>query len=279
MILITGATGTIGTEVTRLLAQAGVPARAMTRDPARAGGSAVRGDFEDPRSLAAATAGVRAALLLTGFGPRLAEHDRAFVAAAEKAGVGKIVKISAIGAQDTGDPGDVASQHAAGERAVTGSSAAWTILRPSMFATNALAWADAVKAGQPIPNMTGGGRQGIVDPRDIAALAVAALTGSGHDGRVYEVTGPDLLTVADQAELIGKAIGRRVETVDVPIEQAAAQIPDPAYARAAAKGWAFIASGGNAVVTTAVRDVLGREARGFGQWAEENKKAFQNNAG
>ncbi|MFD9944190.1 NAD(P)H-binding protein [Nonomuraea sp. NPDC059023] len=274
MILITGATGTIGSEVTRLLAEAGVPARAMTRDPGKVAGPAVQGDFGDVRSLEAAVTGVSAALLLTPFGPEIAARDRAFVDVAAGAGVKRIVKISAIGAGDSEDPEDVAGMHAAGERALTGSGVEWTIVRPSMFATNALGWAEMVKAGQPIPNMTGDGRQGIVDPRDIAAVAVAALTGSEHHGRVYEVTGPDLLTTHDQAELIGRAIGRRVETVDVPIERAVAQIADPAYAKAAAKGWAFIAAGGNAVVTTAVRDVLGRPARSFESWARDNKAAF-----
>lgn len=274
MILITGATGTIGSEVTRLLTERGVPAKAMTRDPGRVAGPAVRGDFGDVRSLEAAVEGVSAALLLTAFGADLTAHDRAFVDVAAGAGVKKIVKISAIGATDGDDPADVGSMHAAGERALTGSGMAWTILRPSTFATNALGWAEMVKAGQPIPNMTGHGRQGVVDPRDIAAVAVAALTSSAHEGRAYDLTGPDLLTTHDQAELIGRAIGRRVDTVDVPIEQAVAQIPDPVYAKAAAKGWAFIAAGGNAVVTTAVQDVLGRPANSFESWARDNKAAF-----
>ncbi|MBB5076258.1 NAD(P)H-binding protein [Nonomuraea endophytica] len=274
MILITGATGTIGSEVTRLLAEAGVPARAMTRDPGKVAGPAVHGDFGDVRSLEAAVTEVSAALLLTPFGAEIAAHDRAFVDVAARAGVRKIVKISAIGAGESEDPEDVGGMHGAGERAVTGSGLEWTIVRPSMFATNALGWAETVKAGQPIPNMTGDGRQGIVDPRDIAAVAVAALTGSGHHGRIYEVTGPDLLSTPDQAGLIGRAIGRRVETVNVPIEQAAAQIPDPAYAKAAAKGWAFIAAEGNAVVTTAVQDVLGRPSRSFESWARDTKAAF-----
>ncbi|MFI6296955.1 NAD(P)H-binding protein [Nonomuraea sp. NPDC050790] len=274
MILITGATGTIGSEVTRLLAEAGVPATAMTRDPGKVAGPAVRGDFGDVRSLEAAVTGVSTALLLTAFGAELAAHERAFVDVAARAGVRKVVKISVLGAPDSDDPEDTGGLHAAGERALTGSGMAWTILRPSMFATNALGWAAAVRAGQPIPNVTGRGRLGVIDPRDIAAVAVAALTGSAHDGRAYDLTGPDLLSTHDQAELIGRAIGRRVETVDVPIEQALAQVPDPVYARAAAKGWAAIAADTSAILTTTVQDVLGRPAGSFESWARENKAAF-----
>lgn len=278
MILITGATGTIGSEVVRLLAERGAPVRSMTRDVSRASGPAVQADFEDPASLRRALDGVESVLLLTAFGTRLGEHDVALVEAAAAAGVRKVVKISAIGAGETGDPADVRSWHAVGERALMASGLAWTLLRPSTFASNALGWADLVKSGAPIPNMTGEGRQGIVDPRDVAAVAVEALAGREHDGQAHTLTGPDLLTTADQAALIGKAADRHVDTVDVPVEAAVAQLVEsgagPAFVRAATAGWNLISAGGNAIVTTAVADILGRPATSFEAWALTNRAAF-----
>jgi uncharacterized protein YbjT (DUF2867 family) len=278
MILVTGATGTIGSAVIRRLAERGVPARSMVRDLSRASGPAVLGDFERPDTLRAAAEGAEAVLLVTVFGTGLAEHDRAMVRAAEAAGVRRIVKISAIDAQDTGDPADVRSIHAAGELAVTSSALTWTILRPSTFATNALGWAEAVRAGQPVQNMTGTARQGIIDPGDIADVAVEALTSAGHGGRVYTLTGPELLSTADQVALIGEAAGRAAITVDVPLAQARAQLvevgADPVFVEIAMTGLGFIAGGGNEIVTTDVADILGRPATPFATWAEANAAAF-----
>ncbi|GAA0914765.1 NAD(P)H-binding protein [Nonomuraea longicatena] len=283
MILVTGATGTIGSAVIRRLAERGAPARSMVRDLSRASGPAVLGDFERPDTLRAAAEGAEAVLLVTPFGAGLAEHDRAMVRAAEAAGVRRIVKISAIGAEDTGDLMDVRTMHAAGELAVTSSALTWTILRPSMFATNALGWAEGIRAGLPVQNMTGKGRQGIIDPGDIADVAVEALTSAGHGGRIYTLTGPHLLSTADQVELIGKAAGRAATTVDVPPAQARAQLlemgADPVFVEVAMTGWGFVAGGGNEIVTTDVSDVLGRPATSFAAWAETNAAAFTGQPG
>lgn len=90
------------------------------------------------------------------------------------------------------------------------SGLAWTILRPSSFASNALAWAPDIRAGRPIPNLFGAGQQGVVDPADVAEVAAEALTGAGHGGRIYTLTGPDLLSVPDQTRILSGALGVRI---------------------------------------------------------------------
>ncbi|MFF3511507.1 SDR family oxidoreductase [Streptomyces sp. NPDC002573] len=148
MILVTGATGTIGSEVVRQLVARGEKVRALTRDPANARVpgrvEAARGHHRDRASVDAALVGAEVAFLVGQFGPEDADNGRGLVAAARAAGVRRIVKLSAIG---TGDPalGPIGTWHLPGEQAVRDSGLEWTILRPSAFASNTLAWAAAVR--------------------------------------------------------------------------------------------------------------------------------------
>jgi uncharacterized protein YbjT (DUF2867 family) len=290
MILITGATGTIGGEVVRQLAATGEQVRAMTRDPSRAdvppGVEVVRGDFDDAFSLAHAVAGVRAVFLATAPGPAIPRHDLAMLTAARTAGVAKVVKLSAIGTTVAGEPDGpdgrgpvkVGTWHRPGEEAIRAGGAAWTVLRPSDYASNTLRWAEAIRARTPVPNMTGTGAQGVVDPRDVAAVAVAVLISPAQDGRALTLTGPEALSVPDQAGLLSRALGRTVQTVDVPPDVARRQMldsgMDPALVQVAIDGRAFIRAGRNATVTDHVQRVLGRPPRTFATWAADHLSAF-----
>lgn len=285
MILITGATGTIGREVVRLLAAGQERVRAMTRSPARTvasfpfGVEVVRADFTDPESLVVAAEGAKAVFMLSAPGPWVVQHDEAMLAAARSAGVRKAVKLSAIG---TGDERDVkvGDWHLPGEQAVRSSGLAWTVLRPSSFASNALRWAEAIRAGTPIPNPMGTGTQGVIDPTDVAEVAARTLTSPDHDGHVYTLTGPELLSVHDMAQQLGHVLGRTIETVDVPLEDYRVQLSaagmDPAFIETAVTGARLIAEGGNATLTGDVERVLGRPARTFAGWAHDHRAAFTN---
>ncbi|MGY4925619.1 NAD(P)H-binding protein [Streptomyces sp. 900105755] len=281
MILVTGATGTIGRDVVRQLAARGAKVRALTRDPARAtvpaGVEVVRGDHADPASLEAALAGATAAFLLRPPGPD-AGRDAALVAAAREAGVERLVKLSAIA---TGEAlaGPSAQWHVAGERAVRESGLAWTVLRPSSFASNTLTWLQALRAGEPVPNMTGDGASGVIDPRDIAEVAVRALLDAGHSGRTYTLTGPEAITVPGQAAVLAEVLGRPVPTRDLSPDETrdflrTAWGMEGARADGVLTGLAFVRAGGNAVVTEDAREVLGRPARTYREWAEDHRDAF-----
>ncbi|MFC8519931.1 NAD(P)H-binding protein [Streptomyces sp. NPDC057257] len=222
MILVTGATGTIGSEVVRQLAARGEKVRALTRDPAGAqvppGVETAPGHHRDRASVAAAMAGAQAAFLVGVFGPDDAEHDRGLVEAAKAAGVRRIVKLGAIG---TGDPrlGRFGTWHLHGEEAVRASGLEWTILRPSAFASNTLSWAAAVREGIPAPNMMGAGKQGVVDPRDVAGVATAALLDPRHAGRTYTLTGPETLSAHEQAAVLAEILARPVPLHDLTPEE------------------------------------------------------------
>lgn len=281
MILITGATGTIGSEVVRSLATRGEQVRAMTRDPSRIPPlphvEVMRGDFDDHDSLAEAAAEAEILFLLSAPGPWIVRHDEAMLAAAKSAGVRKVVKLSAIGTgEHTGVK--VGDWHLPGEQALQWSGMEWTVLRPSSFATNTLRWAAPIQSGDPIPNTTGAGMQGVIDPRDVAEVAVRALTSDDYAQSVLTLTGPDLLSVPDLAAQLGDALGRTLETVDVPLEtyreQMLAAGIDPAFAEIAVNGSRLAAEGGNARLTEEVQQVLGRPPRTFATWAHDHRDAF-----
>ncbi|MGW4738009.1 SDR family oxidoreductase [Nocardia xishanensis] len=282
MILITGATGTIGSEIVRQLAARETLVRAVTRDPARAqapeGVEVVRGDYGDADSMAAAMTAIEAVFLVGVLGPEDAGTDRALVATAVAAGVRRIVKLSAIG---TGEPelGRVGTWHLPGEQAVRESGLEWTVLRPSSFASNTSSWADPIRAGQPVPNLTGEGAQGVIDPRDVAAVAVEALLSAAHAGRTYTLTGPELLTTADQALALATVLGHPIEVADIPEELARQHMLSAGmsaeYIDGALAGQAYVRAGRNAVRTDDVHTVLNRPPRTYADWATDHADAFR----
>ncbi|MFI1753412.1 NAD(P)H-binding protein [Streptomyces sp. NPDC020571] len=279
MILVTGATGTIGTEVVRILAERGERVRAMTRKPEGVSlpAEVIRGDFDDRDSLNNAVAGANAVFLLDAPGPWIERHDLAVLDAVRSHGIGRVVKVSAIGTGE-GTGLRTSAWHLPGERALRAGGTAWTVLRPSSFATNTLHWAADIRAGRPVVNLTGNGAQGVVDPRDVAEVAVAALTTHGHAGRTYTLTGPELLSTPDQVKILRRVLGRPVEIVDVPLEAAKEQMiaagRDREFAEGAIRGQRFIAGGGNARLTDDVAAVLGRGPRTYAIWAADHRAAF-----
>ncbi|MFE1595187.1 NAD(P)H-binding protein [Nocardia sp. NPDC058705] len=281
MILITGATGTIGSGIVAQLVAEGVAVRAATRDPKNAafpaGVEVVRVDYRDPATFGPAMAGIEAAFLVGVPGPDDTGTDAALVAAAQEAGVRRVVKLSAVG---TGDPrlGVPGSWHVPGEQAVRDSGLEWTILRPNTFASNTFSWIEPLSSGHPVPNLTGDGRQAVVDPRDVSAVAVAALRSNEHHGRIYTLTGPDLQTGRDQAAVLAKILDRPIAVTDIPEADArtfmvSAGLP-PAFVEGALTGQAFIRAGHNEQRTDDIATVLGRPPRGYAEWAADHRAAF-----
>ncbi|MEV4232164.1 NAD(P)H-binding protein [Streptomyces bobili] len=290
MILVTGATGTIGSELVRRLAARGEKVRALVRDPAKAraralpaGVEVVRGDYGEPASLETAMTGVTAAFLVGVPGPGTdpgggARSDEDLVAAAVAAGVGRLVKLSAIA---TGDPavGSSGTWHLPGERALRDSGAEWAVLRPSAFASNTLSWAEPVRSGLPVPNLTGDGAQGVIDPRDVAEVAALTLLDGGLAGRTYTLTGPETISAPGQAAVLADVLGRPVTTRDLTPdgtrELLLAWGLEEAQAEGMLAGTAFARAGGNAVVTEDVPELLGRAARTYREWAVTHRGAFE----
>jgi len=282
MILVTGATGTVGGAVVRQLVAAGHPVRALVRQPGAGrvpdGVEVAYGDLTRPETLAEALSGVERMYLLAPLAPDLPHWEAGAIDAARAAGVRHVVKHSNLGADDP-DATTMQRWHRAGERLLEESAMAWTFVRPTGFMSNALGWAGTIRAQGTVYAPAGDGKLAVVDPYDIAAVAVAALTGTGHEGRAYDVTGPAALSTVDQVAAIGAAIGRPLRYVDIPESTArdgmrASGMP-AVIVEALLEFMALVRSGRADTVSDAVPTVTGRPARTFEAWAAEHTDTFR----
>ena len=282
MILVTGATGTNGREILKTLAAHGVDAKALVRsvdgaDDLPHGITAVAGDFDDESSLLKALAGVERAFLLTPSTERAEEQQLRFVDAAERAGVKRLVKLSQFAA-DPNSPVRFLRYHAAVEARIRGSNMEWTFLRPNLFMQGMLQFAGMIRDKGMIAAPIGDARVSVVDVRDNAAVAVAALTEDGHEGRTYTLTGPEALTHTEMTEKLGVATGRKITFIDASeddMRQAMAGVKMPEWQIGGLiEDYAHYHRGEAAVIATGVRDATGREPRGFDGFAHDYAAAF-----
>jgi uncharacterized protein YbjT (DUF2867 family) len=285
MIVVTGATGHVGRELVTLLAAQGVAVRVVTRRPGSVGfpgGVQVAyGDFDDQASIDVAFAGAERAFLMSGQPVGSAPfptHDIVLAEAARRAGVAHIVKLSVLeggGARD--DPIRTWSRQA--EQAVRNSGVDWTLLRPGRFMSNALAWAPMIVRGDTVTIPFAHRPAGSIDPADIAAVAGAALTDSGprHVNVAYELSGPEVLTPADELRILGETLGRPLELVEPPLDQTRAGmikaglpevVVDTIVDRA-------VNDHSGAEVLPTVEQVVGRPPTTFATWAASHADAFR----
>ncbi|WP_052852852.1 SDR family oxidoreductase [Streptomyces avicenniae] len=278
MILVTGATGNIGRPLLRYLRASGTdrPLRALTRDRARAsfpdGVEAVEGDLADPASLDRALTGARSLFLLAGTGP-----EEAVLAAARRAGVEHVVLVSSITVR-THPHLPTAARVLATEDLLRASGMAWTMLRPTQFASNTLLWSDAIRAHRPVRLPYPDLGLPTIHPADIAAVAASALTGPDHHGRTYPLTGPGPVTAREQVAALGAALGREVPLTVVSRKEAHEELA-AAVGDAVAHAMLDLTGGDITDELRAVHDtverVTGTPARPFAQWATENAAAFR----
>ncbi|MDH6129127.1 NAD(P)H-binding protein [Kitasatospora sp. GP82] len=225
MILVIGATGTVGRGVVAGLAAAGRRVRAFTRDAAAAaaglgpGVELAEGDLARPQTVRAALDGVDGVFVLS-LGPDAAEHESAVAEEVRRCRVRRVVKLSSVAADEPA-AGSYGRAHAAGELAFARSGAEWTALRAAAFMSNVVQWRASIAAESRVYQTYGDIPRAVVDPADVAAAAVECLTSDGHGGRIYRLTGPEALTAPQQAARIAAALGRPLEYVEAPREAAA----------------------------------------------------------
>jgi uncharacterized protein YbjT (DUF2867 family) len=227
MIVVTGATGTIGRELVRLLAASDEPVRALSRVSPR-GEAAGRTewaqvDLADRSALAGALAGGSRLFLLTGNSEDMVRLQKNAIRAAVDAGVQMVVKLSALGATDH-SRSVIGLWHFNVERELRGSGLAWTVLRPHSFMQNFLDPLVLERSAGVVRSAAGDGAIPFIDTRDIAAVSARVLREpDGHEGQTYIMTGPEALSYAEATGAIGRAIGRALTH--------AAESTDEAWAR------------------------------------------------
>jgi uncharacterized protein YbjT (DUF2867 family) len=218
-VLVTGATGTIGRDVAKRLSEKGVSVRAGVRNQAKArkqfGANIALAsfDFENEKTFSEALEGVEKVFLLPPLLPNQLEVTNAFVDAAKRAGVRHIVKLSAIGIDDAMQPTPI-KWHGATEQHIRQSGLSFTFLRPNSFMQNFFTYFPPRNGAIYLP--WGDGTASFVDTRDIASVAADVLTSDGHEGKIYTLTGPQTLGIAEVARILSEATGREFTYVDVP---------------------------------------------------------------
>jgi uncharacterized protein YbjT (DUF2867 family) len=223
MVLITGSSGSVGSAVLKEVLKTGKPLRAMYRskeDAAKAPPNVptVIADFQDKPSLRNALQGVDTVFLVCSPVRELVQLESNTIDACKEAGVGNIVLSSALGAGDYSK--SFPSWHRKVEDKLKLSGIAHTILRPNSFLQNILAYyAPTIRTQGAFYSAMGNGKTSFIDVRDIAKVAAKLLTSSDHSGKIYELNGPEAFTNSELAGKISRAIGRKVQYVDLPEEQ------------------------------------------------------------
>ena len=286
-ILLTGATGNIGTELTKILAARGVPFRALVRSlkgeaaqtiGALPGAELVIGDLNAPQTVASALAGIERVFLLTNSSEQAEEQQLAFVKLAQQAGVRHIVKLSQWAA-DRHSPVRFLRYHAVVEEAIQGSGLTYTFLRPNLFMQGLLGFHHSITTQGKFFAAIGEAKISAVDVRDIADVAATALTEPGHENKIYSLTGPAALTHAQMAAQLSEALNCPVAFLDIPAEAMHGALLEAGFPTWQAEGliedYAHYHRGEAATVTTDVQHITGHAPRTFAAFAQDYAPVFR----
>ena len=284
-ILVMGATGNVGSQVVKQLADTGANVRAAVRSPRKAESlkservSLTEFDTDKPETIEAAFQGVDKVFLLTPLVPNMVELSANLVAAAKKAGVKHIIKSSGMGAEV--EPGITLTRwHREAEKAIEASGIAFTFVRPNGFMQNYANFNGVtIKTQNAFYLPVGDGKVSYIDTRDIAAVAVAALTQDGHEGKAYEVTGLEAISNQEIAEIISQVVGRKINYVDVPEDAARSEMkqsgmPD-VLIDMTMELYELYKAGYASEVTPTVEQVTAKKPISFAQFANDYAEAFK----
>jgi uncharacterized protein YbjT (DUF2867 family) len=279
MILVTTA-GKVGAETVRLLREQDRPVRVLVRNPEKAAALAAAGaeiaiaDLGEPVSLDQAMADVTAIVLVS---PGVPAQELNVIGSAARAGAGTVVKVTSNASADS--PIARRRWQAEIEAGLTASRLSHTLLRANAYMQNVLALAPAIATTDGFGSSAGPGRLGMIDARDVAAVAAAiAAAPAAHAGQTYWLTGPELISNYDVATVLSKLLGRTITYRELSFADdkqgmIRAGLPEP-VAEMNAQAFSLVADGDAAWVTEDVPSLLGRPARSFEQFAADYAAAF-----
>jgi uncharacterized protein YbjT (DUF2867 family) len=278
MILVTGANGNVGGEIVRQLVASGQSVRALLRSRAKAAAFPTTveiaiGDFSDMASLVHAVGGMEAVYMTSFEHPELLALQMNLITAARDAGVRVVVRLSGMRA-DAHATTTLSRDHGLGDRQLTDSGLGFVLLQPNWFYQNFLGFFPAGVMSLPV----GGGLTSFIDVRDIAAVAVAALTDPRHLSETFALTGPEALSHAEVARSLSKFTGEPFVFEDVTDEAWRAEAVDSGMGQREVDGliglFRSIRVGRMAEITNAVEQVTGRPPIELSAFAREYAEAL-----
>ena len=284
MILFTGLTGAIGTEIVKLLPEFGIQARGLVRDPAKAdligaaGVEVIPGDLGDPVTVKEALQGCDKAFLLMANSRDQLDLEKGFVDAARASGVRRLVKMSANGACSN-STSLLKRYHGNSEQHIRESGLSYTLVRPNYFMQNMFHVAASIVEHDKYFMPMRDGQVGIIDVRDVARFILTVLTRPGHENKTYEITGPELVSFHDIAGQLSEVMGREIRYVDVPAEdfkESLSQwVPDDWYVETVSDMFKLTAQGRGALLNDIYSQVTGRAPTTLRQFFRDYSSFFE----
>ncbi|MCF0074224.1 SDR family oxidoreductase [Dyadobacter sp. CY261] len=284
-IFLTGATGSVGSQLVQKLTSLNIPFKALVRTASQAEhlgkiphAEMVVGDLANPESFEHALQGIEKTFLLTNSSEQAESLQTGFVEAAHRAGVGHIVKLSQFAANES-SPVRFLRYHAKVENRIRELGFRYTFLRPNLYMQGLLAFKEQIRDNAHFFAAIGNARVSAVDVRDIAAMAAVALTEAGHENKTYDITGPEPLTHYQMAETLSKTLGKPVNFISVSpseMEEALRAAGFPEWqVGGLIEDYAHYARGEAATVSDAIARTTHQSAITFEQFVQDHKFLFQ----
>ena len=284
MILITGATGKTGSATAKSLGEKGEKFRALIRNEEKKegleslGGEVVIGSIENTDVVNQSMQGVKTVLVLLPNSESQLALEKQLVDSAKQAGVERIVKMSSIEATpDATSP--IPKLHLESEEYIKQSGLAWTMIKPNFYMQNLLASAGTIKDQGKIFLPMGEGKTGMIDTTDVGTVIAKVLSEDGHESMNHEITGPEILSFYEVAEIFSKALGKQVDYVDVPMdaykETLGQFLTNQWHLDAVIDLFKGIAEGGIEDKTNTFNELTGETPKSLSQFLAENSFIFK----
>ena len=284
MILITGATGKTGSATAKSLGEKGETFRALIRNEEKKegleslGGEVVIGSIENTEVVNQSMQGVKTVLVLLPNSESQLALEKQLVDSAKQAGVERIVKMSSIEATpDATSP--IPKLHLESEEYIKQSGLAWTMIKPNFYMQNLLASAGTIKEQGKIFLPMGDGKTGMIDTTDVGKVLAKVLSEDGHESMNHEITGPEILSFYEVAEIFSQALGKQVDYVDVPMdaykETLGQFLTNQWHLDAVIDLFKGIAEGGIEDKTDTFNELMGETPTSLSQFLAENSFIFK----
>ena len=284
MILITGATGKTGSATAKSLGEKGETFRALIRNEEKKegleslGGEVVIGSIENTEVVNQSMQGVKTVLVLLPNSESQLALEKQLVDSAKQAGVERIVKMSSIEATpDATSP--IPKLHLESEEYIKQSGLAWTMIKPNFYMQNLLASAGTIKEQCKIFLPMADGKTGMIDTTDVGKVLAKVLSEEGHESMNHEITGPEILSFYEVAEIFSQALGKQVDYVDVPMdaykETLGQFLTNQWHLDAVIDLFKGIAEGGIEDKTDTFNELMGETPKSLSQFLAENSFIFK----